>query len=82
MRKPFFLGAYLTRIHREQRANLSIKKSQTHSKRKPNNPTIYSQHKKTATTEGLIELNIQKTQKNQTHFKPRFNVNLPPFRDQ
>lgn len=58
------------------------KKSQTHSKRKPNNPTIYSQHKKTATTEGLIELNIQKTQKNQTRFKPRFKVNLPPFRDQ
>lgn len=68
MRKPFFLGAYLTRIHREQRANLSIKNHEHTVKKKPNNPTIYSQHKKTATTEGLIELNIQKNAKESNTF--------------
>lgn len=68
MRKPFFLGAYLTRIHREQRANLSIKKITNTQLKKPNNPTIYSQHKKTATTEGLIELNIQKNAKESNTF--------------
>lgn len=37
-----------------------------HSQRQKRNPTIYSQHKKTATTEGLIELNIQ-TKKESKH---------------
>lgn len=66
MKKPFFLEAYLTRIHREQRANLSKKKSQilTLTDKTTNNPTVYSQHKKTATTEGLIEINIQQKESN------------------